>query len=159
MSRSIDVSDLSDAAVDFDVPHLQQQIDRARNAIEDDPGLAIGTAKEIVETTCKTILTERGISYAPDVKIPELVKITREALKLVPDNIPESAKGSESIKKILGSLGAVAQGIGELRSLFGTGHGKEGKRKGLSPRHARLAVGAAATLSMFLLETHKERET
>jgi hypothetical protein len=29
--------------------------------------------------------------------------------------------------------------------------------KGLSPRHAKLAVGAAATLAVFLFDTHKDR--
>jgi hypothetical protein len=88
--------------------------------------------------------SERGIAYSHDEKIPHLVKMTREVLKLLPDDIPDSAKGAETIKRVLGSLGTVAQGIAELRSLFGTGYGKEGKAKGLSPRHARLAVGFAA---------------
>ncbi|MEO1145634.1 MAG: abortive infection family protein [Cyanobacteria bacterium J06638_22] len=29
--------------------------------------------------------------------------------------------------------------------------------KGLGSRHAKLAVGAASTLAVFLLETHNER--
>ncbi|MEZ0131533.1 abortive infection family protein [Flavobacterium sp. LBUM151] len=40
-----------------------------------------------------------------------------------------------------------------MRNLYGTGHGKEKKRSGLSERHARLAVGAGITLCTFLLET------
>ncbi|MDR3231671.1 MAG: abortive infection family protein, partial [Synergistaceae bacterium] len=39
----------------------------------------------------------------------------------------------------------------------GTGHGKDGRSKGLSTRHARLAVGAASTFVRFLFETHIER--
>ena len=158
VGKSVDLSDLSDTATRFDIPELQKQIVRAQNSIENDPAHAIGTAKEMVETTCKTILTERGIAYGPDEKLHSLVKMTREALQLLPDDVPNSARGAESIHKILGSLGAVAQGTAELRSLFGTGHGREGKAKGLTPRHARLAVGSAATLSMFLLETHEERQ-
>jgi len=46
--------------------------------------------------------------------------------------------------------------LAELRGLYGTGHGKHGKASGLSPRHAKLAVGAAATLTTFLFETHME---
>ena len=45
----------------------------------------------------------------------------------------------------------------ELRNLYGTGHGRDGRFIGLKPRHAKLAVGAAATLGTFLLETHLER--
>ena len=41
----------------------------------------------------------------------------------------------------------------ELRGLYGTGHGKHANTEGLSARHAKLAVGAAATLVTFLFET------
>lgn len=61
------------------------------------------------------------------------------------------------IRRLLSNLGNIAQGLGELRNLYGTGHGKHGKSKGLNPRHARLAVGAASTLALFLFETHQER--
>jgi hypothetical protein len=51
---------LHDALASIDAPELQRQIDRMRSALASDPGLAIGTAKELVETVCKTILSERG---------------------------------------------------------------------------------------------------
>ncbi|MEO6863875.1 MAG: abortive infection family protein [Gemmatimonadaceae bacterium] len=86
------------------------------------------------------------------------MKETREALKLLPSDIPEEAKDAEAMKRLLGSLGAVAQGLAELRNLYGTGHGRSGKRRGIEPRHARLASGAAAALVTFLLETHWERQ-
>jgi Icc-related predicted phosphoesterase len=34
--------------------------------------------------------------------------------------------------------------------------GQHGATTGLTPRHAKLAVGAAATLSIFLFETHEQ---
>jgi hypothetical protein len=40
--------------------HLAEQIRRLESSIETDPSLAIGTAKELIETCCKTILAERG---------------------------------------------------------------------------------------------------
>lgn len=86
-----------------------------------------------------------------------LVRRTAEELQLVPDRVPDAAKGADVIKKLLGNLAVVSQSLAELRNLYGTGHGKEGRTAGLSPRHAKLAVGAAATLAVFLFETHKER--
>jgi hypothetical protein len=56
----------------------------------------------------------------------------------------------------LSNLGTIGNGLAELRGLYGTGHGKHGKTAELSARHAKLAVGAAATLATFLFETHKE---
>ena len=54
-------------------------------------------------------------------------------------------------------VGSVAIGIAELRNLYGTGHGKGGNHKGLTVRHARLAVSASAALCMFLFETYETR--
>lgn len=53
---------LAAIAVRFDARHLKQEISRMTAAVETDPDLAIGTAKELIETCCKTILQERGIS-------------------------------------------------------------------------------------------------
>lgn len=39
--------------------------------IEDDPSLAIGTAKELVETTCKTILHARKVAFSESADIGE----------------------------------------------------------------------------------------
>jgi len=144
-------------AARFDAPELHRQIDRMREAVDSDPALAIGTAKELIETTCKVILGQRGVT--PDIgwDLPELVRRTRKVLGLLPEDVPQAAKGAETIRKLLGSLGAVAQGLGELRNLYGTGHGRDGAAKGLKRRHALLAVGAASTLVTFLFETHGER--
>ena len=152
-----DLIDLTGLIENFDVPELERQIQRVRDAVEEDPGLAIGTAKELFETTCKTTLSENKVHYDEDWKLTKLVKETRKQLGLIPESIPSSAKGSESIKRLLSNLGTVVQGIAELRNLYGTGHGRHGKAKGLSSRHARLVVDSAATLTMFLLETHQEK--
>jgi hypothetical protein len=141
-------------AKNLDAGHLAAQIRRMESSVDADPGLAIGTAKELIETVCKTILTERGktISGTPD--IPTLTKETFKALKLVPDDVPDAAKGSEVIKRLLSNLGTVGNGLAELRGLYGSGHGKHAQASGLKPRHAKLAVGAASSLATFLFETH-----
>jgi hypothetical protein len=86
------------------------------------------------------------------------MKETAKLLKLTPTDIPNETKAVTSIKQILGSLSSVVQGIAEVRNEYGSGHGKDGKFKGLQPRHAKLAVGAASTLAIYLLETHELRK-
>jgi hypothetical protein len=143
-------------ALTLDTEYLRQQINRMEAAVDTDPALAIGTAKELIETCCKTILSERGkpVEGTPD--ISTLTKETLKELKLVPDAVPSPARGSDVIKRLLSNLGTIGHGLAELRGLYATGHGKQGKTSGLSSRHAKLAVGAAATLTTFLFETHKE---
>ena len=136
--------------------HLAELIRRMHQSVDTDPAVAIGTAKELIETCCKTILKERGKSLLGTLDIPTLTKETLKELKLVPEGVDESAKGSKVIKTLLHNLGTIGNGLAELRGLYGSGHGKDGHSVGLSPRHAKLAVGAAATLTNFLFETHKE---
>jgi hypothetical protein len=152
------VTDVRAAAQELDAPHLADTIRRIEAAVDADPALAIGSAKELIETCCKTILSERGVTEDVDkLDLGPLVKRTAKELALVPESIPDSARGAESIRRVLSNLASVTQGLAEIRNLYGTGHGKDGKRRGLAPRHARLAVGAATTLVAFLLDTHRER--
>lgn len=62
--------------------------------------------------------------------------------------------------EMLMNMATLVQGAAELRNAYGTGHGKSKSQASyrLEPRHARLAVGAAATLGVFLYETHEARE-
>jgi len=139
--------------------HLADQIRRLEASIENDPSLAIGTAKELIETCCKTILAERGKPIVGKPDVSTLTKATLKELKLVPEGIPDTARGADVIKRLLSNLGTIGNGLAELRGLYGTGHGKHGSTTGLGVRHAKLAVGAAATLAVFLFETHKETQS
>lgn len=151
------LSDLSVMADRFDQRHLQEEISRLESAVEEDPALAIGTAKELIETCCKTIFSERGIPYSTNAELSELTKATFKALKLAPEDVPETKKGSASIKRILSNLSSVSNEINQLRNLYGTGHGKEADATGLGPRHSKLVVGSSATLVRFLFESHQEQ--
>lgn len=148
---------LKDMAVVFDAPHLAEQIRRIEASTEKDPSLAIGTAKELIETCCRTILEKRGKVIQANPTVQQLVKETLKELELVPDKVKDSKRGADSIRQILQVLGTIGQAIGELRNLYGTGHGKNGNAIGLTARHARLAVGAASTLVRFLFDTYTEQ--
>ncbi len=138
--------------------YVTQQINLMETSIENSPHIAIGLAKELIETCCKSIFQDRKIKYEKSWDLPKLMKETTKLLKLTPDDISDEVKAAKSIKQILGSLSSVVQGIGEIRNEYGSGHGKDGDFKGLQPRHAKLAVGAGSTLAIYLLETHKLRK-
>jgi len=104
--------------------YIAQQVNRMEAAIEDDPELAIGTAKEFVETICKTILVELGVKPSKNADLLVLVKQVRAKLDLLPESINDKVKGAATVKRLLSNLGATAQGLAELRGLYGTGHGK-----------------------------------
>lgn len=85
------------------------------------------------------------------------MKLTSKELVLTPGDIPDKSRAAETIKSLLSNLATITQGVAELRNHYGTGHGKVAGAKGLQSRHAKLVVGAASTLAVFLAETHNER--
>jgi len=137
--------------------YVMHQVTRMQAAIQSDPELAIGTAKEFVETIRKTILDALGKSFSKNADLLSLVKQVRAELQLLPESINDRAKGAATVKRILSNLGTAAQGLAELRGLYGTGHGRSAGSGGLQSRHARLAVGAATTLGVFFFETYQMR--
>lgn len=145
------------AAAVIDEDYIHRQVNRMTVAVEKDPDLAIGTAKELIESVCHTILTERGKPVKDKPDLLPLVRRTQEELQLVPDGIADDVKGAGSIKSLLGNLAVIVQNLAELRNLYGTGHGKAGDQRGLTGRHARLTVGAATTIVIFLFETHADQ--
>ena len=158
-SRTPGVSAVKTTLSGTDLTYVTQQITRMEVAVNSDPNLAIGTAKELIETCCKTILHERNVDYPENSNLPQLIKLTGKELKLTPDDIPDQAKAVATIKRLLSNLAMITQGVSELRNKYGTGHGKKAGTKGLNSRHAKLAVGAASTLAVFLVETHQARNS
>ncbi|MGH8348208.1 MAG: hypothetical protein ACRES5_16810, partial [Pseudomonas sp.] len=79
---------------------MDKQIERVEHAVDSDPELAIGTAKELVETCCKSILSRRGIAFTKSDDLGDLTKVTK-ALQLAPVGVSDAAKGVDNIRLIL----------------------------------------------------------
>jgi hypothetical protein len=149
---------LRSAVEEFDSEYISKQIHRMEQAVNTDPSLAIGTAKELIETCCKSILKECGVPDLRNPKMSTLTKATLKGLSLVPESIPDTARGEGIIKSILGNLAMISSGLTELRGLYGSGHGKPMQSQSLYARHAKLATGSAAVFVTFLFETHKVKK-
>lgn len=137
--------------------NLIGRIRAIERSVETSPTDAIGAAKELIESITKEIIEKSGGTVPPKSKPSSLVKETLRLLDLAPDDISDRARGFSAIKLTLTSLVNIAHQIDELRALYGSGHGRASSSKGLEPRHARLAVGAASSLCLFLVETYEKR--
>ncbi|WP_020374991.1 abortive infection family protein [Sulfobacillus thermosulfidooxidans] len=133
-----------------DFKYLDQQVKRMKEAIDKDPDLAIGTAKELIETVCKTILQELHHETQKDWSLGRLFKETYRTL----DGSSGDNPSPNSISQILGGLNTVVSGISELRNNFGTGHGRPADASSLDSHVAKLAVGAASVVASYLFETY-----
>lgn len=143
----------------LDAGWMAKEIERLEQAVDRDPALAIGTAKELVESCCKSLLTKRGVAFTKSEDLGDLTKKVSKELKLVPEGITDETKGAENIRLILRNLTQLTNNLAQLRGLYGTGHGRDGQHRGLQPRHARLAVASAVAFIDFVAETHAQRET
>lgn len=133
---------------------IREHLRRLQGMADTDPPLAIGTAKELVESTAKTVLLQLGRPLNDKADMPALVRQAQEALGLLPTPSTAGPDGTQALQRILGGLMNITNGLGELRNRgYGTGHGPGGKRVGLRPRHARLAVNAAMTWCGLILDT------
>lgn len=154
LQGSVDLADyrrLADQSV------VEQYLSRMDEAVRTDPDEAIGNAKELVESVCKLVLEDAGAELSKSHDLAALYKATAKELRLETDSVPDSVKGSAAAHKVLRSLASTVQGMAELRNELGTGHGKT-RRSPATPRHAQLAVGAARTLTVFLLDTWHDRK-
>ncbi len=136
-------------------PYVAQQIRRLREAAETDTELAIGTAKEFLESICRTILTERGAAPSKNEDLPGLVRATIKSLVVIPTELPAPSQAEKTITVLLNNLASIGHQLAELRNQFGTGHGRATDHVALPKRHAKLAIGAAASLAVFLYESHE----
>ena len=135
--------------------YVTRQITRMESAIPNDPHLAIGTAKEFVETICKTILEERGINILENEDFPRVVRRAVRSLPIVPASIDDLNRWEGTITRLVNNLSSLGKSLAELRNAFGTGHGRTAAHIGLDAHHARLAVRMATTVGVFLYEVHE----
>lgn len=134
---------------------VQRCIHGIESNLQSDPGVVFDHAKALIETTCKTLLKERGYQSNDDWKVQQLAKFTLKAVVQVPSGHPDPEAAKARLETTLQSLIGIVQGVGELRNLDGEiGHGKEADRVVLTTCHAEFAARAADAVVKFLTESH-----
>lgn len=136
-----------------DAASIRDHLRRLDSNVDTDPRLAVSVAKDLVESTAKLVLRERGESYTDKEDLPPLVSRAQQALRLHAAGVPGDTDEAKALKTILGSLTRLTQGVTELRYKVGVGHGRASVPEWVRPRHARLAAGAAVTWCNLMLET------
>lgn len=139
----------------FSSEYLSKQIELMLKMQSDSPTDAIGKAKELIESCCKTILDNKGVAWDKSWDMGKLTGETLNLLNLTPKSIPDTDPVSESIRAVLGNLRGITTKLAEIRNPYGSGHGKSASFTGLEPRHAKLAVGCSITFVTFLWDSYE----
>ena len=150
------VANASELAEKFSSEYLAKQIQLMLKMQTENPTDAIGKAKELIESCCKTILDNEKIAWDKNWDIGKLTGETLNLLRLTPKSIPNDDPVSENIKAVLGNLRGITTKLAEIRNPYGSGHGKSASFTGLDVRHAKLAVGCSITFVTFLWDTYEE---
>lgn len=119
-----------------------------------DPDGAITTGRQLLESVCKHILDDTGVSYKGNEELPKLFRLCAEQLNLSPSQFAE-----QEFKAVLGGCQTIVQNIGAIRNKFGDAHGLGRSGPKPAPRHAALVVNLAGTMASFLMETFQARQT
>lgn len=143
----------------FSSEYINKQMSIMLDNQASNPTEAIGKAKELIESCCKTILEQKGIEINSKWDVGNLVDETMKLLEITPKHIPETAKEANAIKAILGNLKGIASQIAIIRNAYGSGHGKSASYKGLQERHAKLTIGSSVTLVNFLWDSFERKNT
>jgi Abortive infection C-terminus len=132
---------------------VSRDFERALNDADRDPEGAITSACATVESVCKCLLEQLEKPYPVKKDISHLVQEVQKHLDLSPARLDILS----DVKQIMTGLPTVAGGIGALRTHGGDAHGRGFGITSSEPAVARLAIHAASTLSLFLLEAWQRR--
>ena len=107
-------------AVSQGLEHIEAQVEAIESAVSSNPGLAFDLAKTLVESACRSILTERGGSWTKGDDLLRLFQEVRNHLPVLPPHESQESDVRQSILQTIGGLHTAVQGIAELRNQLGS---------------------------------------
>jgi hypothetical protein len=147
----------SRTAINQGLAHIEEAVKALERAVLENPGLAFDLAKTLVESACRTILSERKQAYSSDDDLPKLFKTVTTFLPLSPPSKGGNPGGQKSLTKTLNGLHTALLGVCELRNDFGfASHGSDGSRPRMESIQAMLAAQAADAIVGFLHAAHQQ---
>lgn len=151
------VGELANKAATINFDSVQLGLQRALENLEHDPEDAITAACSTVESVCKSILAELGITLPSKRDVQGLYKAVKRPLGLNPDRTDWDADTINDVRLVLGGLASAVQGIGALRTHSGDAHGATSGTPRVDTRIARFAVNSASAVALFLIETWERK--
>jgi hypothetical protein len=143
-------------ALDAGLSHIKEQVQSIEEAVVENPALAFDLARTLVESVCRTILTERQVSYSETDDLPKLFRIVCHHLPFLPPTASNDTAARESLRRAVSGLSTTVQGICELRNQCGfASHGSGGPRAAMGTVQALLAAQAADAIVGFLYGVHR----
>jgi len=145
---------LEDIIRHLDSTSINEEFDRALRNVEANPKEAVSAACNLLESICRVYIEDQGLILPSKQDLQPLWSTVRKDLGFDPSIVED-----QDLQKILSGLISTVDGIGALRTHASTAHGAGRKSYKIEPRHARLAIHAAHTVSVFILESWESKKT
>ena len=144
---------LDDFIRERDIPALDHEFARALSNVDSNPREAISAASNILESLCKVYIADQGLEMPNKQDLKPVWTVVRKDLGFDPGAVED-----QDLQVILTGLLSIVDGIGALRTHASSAHGAGRKQYRLEPRHARLAIHAAHTVTLFILESWQRKQ-
>jgi hypothetical protein len=136
-------------------PSLRRGIAEIRRRVNSNPHdapLLVGSAKDMVESASRIVLTETGQGVSTGEGFEKLLGRALAALGL-----DHEGTDAAEIRQLFESAKKTGMALNRLRNEFGTGHGRESRPE--LPEHvARYAIRAGLNLADLLVEALEQRQ-
>lgn len=133
---------------------LARQVDTLERAVDEASPLAVDLAKTLVETACKTILSDRGVPFSASAELQDLFRLTMQQLPLGGDTA--NGRVRDAVGTTLNGLLTAVRGLCELRNRAGlASHGQDAYARSLGATQNQLAARVADAIVCFLFKIHR----
>jgi hypothetical protein len=149
---TLPVRQLENLLRDRDLGGVNLEFTRALDSVTLDPAAAVTAACAIFESLCKVYIEDEGLEMPKDQSVVPLWRVVQADLGLDPRILADN-----DLKQVLTGLSSIVHGLGAFRTHVGSAHGRGRQAYKLAPRHARLVLNAAHSLTMFVIETWESR--
>ncbi|WP_164067834.1 abortive infection family protein [Serratia marcescens] len=150
---SIASMSLQEAIKGKNMPAIEAEFKRALEHVHKEPRESVSAACNILESVCKIYITDEGLTMPAKQDLQGVWKVVKDNLGMDPQRIEDN-----DLRRILTGLFSVVDGIGAFRTHASTAHGAGRVSYNVLPRHARLAINAAHSLVLYLIESWEQRK-
>lgn len=139
-----------------DSVRIREQVEALEEALPERPGIAVSFCRTLIETTCKTILIDRGQTPDNAWEAPKLVSETTKFLHLgIHDDGHTDTNLREGAEKLVRGVNGIIDGVMQIRNAHGAAaHGADAYAPMLDARYAEILARATDAVVGLLFKTH-----
>lgn len=135
---------------------IREQVEALEEAVPDRPGVVVSFCKTIIETTCKTILTDRGVAIESGWEAPKLISEALRYVNLGPrDEGGVDARLRAGSEQLVRGVNQIVDGMVTIRNDYGSAaHGADAYSPLLDARYAEILARATDAVVGLLFKMH-----